>query len=209
MRSHSYEPLEEGPFDVFVKPLMTEDDSRQKLISILQLAYSAELAAAYAYRGHWQSVSDQEERARIQQIENEEWHHRELVGEMLRYLDATPLRSREIRAKIIGRTLGFLCHLSGWLAPMYGAGRLESSNIVEYEIAAGYARDCSMDAFIENLLTMAEVEWEHEQYFRARVLLHPLGKRLSIWPEPRPKEMIRKSFARDAPHHLEAVISSG
>jgi rubrerythrin len=188
---------------------MTEDDSRQKLIRLLQLAYSAELAAAYAYRGHWHSVSDKDERARIEQIENEEWHHRQLVGEMLRELNARPRRFREIRATITGRTLGMLCHFTGWLAPMYGAGKLESSNIVEYEIAAGYARDCAEDAFIDCLLTMAEVEWEHEKYFRSRVVLHPLAKRLSLWPEPRPKEMIRQSFAREAAQELEAVRAAG
>jgi rubrerythrin len=175
---------------------MSKEDSRQNLISILQLAYSAELAAAYAYRGHWHSVSDKDERAHILQIENEEWHHRELVGEMLAGLNSAPVRSREIRAKILGRVLGVLCHVTGWLAPMYGAGRLESNNILEYEVAAGYARDCSQHAFIDCLLTMAEVEWEHENYFRSRVLVHPIGRRLPIWPEPRPKEMIRQSFAK-------------
>jgi rubrerythrin len=182
--------------DDFSETIMSKDDSRQNLIRILQVAYSAELAAAYAYRGHWHSVSDKAERARIEQIENEEWHHRELVGEMLAKLESAPQRSREIRAKVIGRALGLLCHVSGWLAPMYGAGRLESTNIVEYEIAAGHARDCSREDFIDCLLTMAEVEWEHEQYFRSRVLLHPIGKRLPIWPEPRPKKLIRESFAQ-------------
>lgn len=188
---------------------MTEDDSRQNLIRILQLAYSAERAAAYAYRGHWKSVSDKDERARIAQIENEEWHHRQLVGEMLRDLNSKPKRFGEFRATIIGRVLGLLCHVSGWLAPMYGAGRLESNNIVEYENAAAYARDCGREDLIDCLLTMAEVEWEHEKYFRSRVLLHPLGKRLAIWPQPRPKVMIRKSFARpvkqEAPKDLNSV----
>lgn len=191
---------------VSLNPIMTKDESRQNLIRILQLAYSAELAAAYAYRGHWHSVSDKDERARIEQIENEEWHHRRLVGEMLGDLDAAPKRRREIWATIIGRTLGLLCHFTGWLAPMYGAGRLESRNIVEYEIAARYARDCSRHDFVDNLLTMAEVEWEHEKYFRSRVLLHRLGRRLSIWPEPRPREMIRKSFAREAAHEFESAV---
>jgi rubrerythrin len=168
-----------------------------KLIAILQLAYSGELAAAYAYRGHWHSVSDPDERSRIKTIEEEEWHHRDLVGEMLKSLDAGPNRIREIRATVIGRVLGILCHLSGWLAPMYGAGRLESRNIVEYETAANYARDCGRTEFVDCLLTMAEVEWEHEHYFRSRVLLHRFAKRLSIWPEPPPKESIRRSF------HLE------
>jgi len=187
---------------------MTEDDSRQHLIRILQLAYSAELAAAYAYRGHWKSVNDKDERARIAQIENEEWHHRQLVGEMLRDLNAAPKRLGELRAKIIGRVLGLLCHVTGWLAPMYGAGRLESNNIVEYEIAAGHARDCGQDGLIDCLLTMAEVEWEHEKYFRSRVLLHPLGKRLAIWPEPRPKEMIRNSFARRVEQEARKDLNS-
>ncbi len=185
------------------------DDSRQNLITILQLAYSGELAAAYAYRGHWHSVTDEDERSRIEQIENEEWHHRKLVGEMLRDLNAGPKKLREIRAEIIGRTLGLLCHFTGWLAPMYGAGRLESRNIMEYETAAVYAQDCAHDDLIDCLLTMAEVEWEHEKYFRSRVLLHPLGKRLSLWPEPRPKEMIRKSFAREVAQALQPVEAAG
>jgi rubrerythrin len=165
-----------------------------KLINILQLAYSGELAAGYAYRGHWHSVADTDERTRIEIIENEEWHHRDLVGEILKSLGAGPNRVREIRATIVGRVLGALCHLSGWFAPMYGAGRLESRNIVEYETAARYARACGHMEFIDCLLTMAEVEWEHEHYFRSRVLQHRWANRLSIWPEPPPKENIRGSF---------------
>jgi hypothetical protein len=102
-----------------------------------------------------------------------------------------------MRATIIGRALGVLCHLSGWLVPMYGAGRLESRNIVEYETAARHARDCGRTDFIDCLLTMAEVEWEHEHYFRERVLAHRLGKQLPIWPQPPPKENIRSSFAHE------------
>jgi len=177
---------------------MSQSNNTAPLIGILQLAYSGELAAAYAYRGHWKSVSDTEERQRIQEIETEEWHHRQLVGEMLASLNAAPDKMRERRATIIGRTLGFLCHVSGWLAPMYGAGRLESRNIREYETAARFARDAGHDEFVDCLLTMAEVEWEHENYFRSRVLSHRLGKLLSIWPKPPAREMIRKSFAGDA-----------
>ncbi|HYJ85221.1 MAG TPA: ferritin-like domain-containing protein [Pyrinomonadaceae bacterium] len=182
---------------------MMNGDDANKLINILQLAYSGELAAAYAYRGHWHSVSDAEERARIEQIENEEWHHRRLVGEMLQKLGAQPNQRRERRALIIGRSLGFLCHLTGWLAPMYGAGRLESHNIREYETAARYARDCGREEFVDCLLTMAEVEWEHEKYFRSRVLIHLLGKRLPIWSEPPAKESIRDSFAHELPEEFE------
>jgi rubrerythrin len=173
-----------------------KQDSSTKLVAILQLAYSGELAAAYAYRGHWKSVSDREERSRIEQIENEEWHHRRLVGEMLGKLGHKPNAWRERRALVLGRALGFLCHLSGWLAPMYGAGKLESRNIGEYETAAQYAIDCGRDDFVDCLLTMAEVEWEHEKYFRSRVLEHFLGRRLPIWPEPPGKETIRLAFSK-------------
>ncbi|MGH9928887.1 MAG: hypothetical protein ACREA9_06615 [Pyrinomonadaceae bacterium] len=182
---------------------MPEDDSYHNLIALLQLAYSAERAAAYAYRGHWHSVADTDERARIRQIENEEWHHRELVGEMLGRLGGRPNRQREIRSLLIGRALGLLCHLVGWLAPMYGAGRLESRNIREYETAARYARACGHAEFTDCLLTMAEVEWEHEYYFRSRVLLNSWGRRLTLWPAPPAKETIRESFARESQESLE------
>jgi rubrerythrin len=184
---------------------MSEEENRQQLIALLQTAYSAEQAAAYAYRGHWHSVVDADERARIKRIEDEEWHHRELVGGMLEKLGAQPIRQRETRSLLLGRALGFLCHVMGWFAPMYGAGRLESRNIREYETAARYARDCGREEFIDCLLTMAEVEWEHEYYFRSRVLLHTFGRKLTLWPAPPPKETIRESFTREAEQALTLV----
>jgi len=176
---------------------MSHKDERRSLVNILQLAYSGELAAAYAYRGHWKSIADPDERSRIRTIEEEEWHHRELVGEMLRKLERQPGRWREIRATLIGRSLGFLCNLSGWLAPMYGAGKLESRNVREYEVAARYARDCGCAEFIDCLLTMAEVEWEHEKYFRSQVLKHSWARYLPLWQAPPPKETIRVSFTQE------------
>jgi rubrerythrin len=176
---------------------MSQQNEPRLLVAILQLAYSGELAAAYAYRGHWHSLSDADERAQIEKIEKEEWHHRQLVGEMLRSLSSGPNRLREFRAAILGRVLSLLCHLSPWLVPMYGAGKLESRNIREYETAARHARNCGRDDLVDCLLTMAEVEWEHECYFRSRVLSHRWANRLRIWPQPPGKETIRKSFERD------------
>lgn len=188
--------------------MTNEDHSRAKLIAILQLAYSGELAAAHAYHGHWRSVSDPEEKRSIKSIEDDEWRHRNLVGEMLKTLASGPNPSREFRATIIGRTLGVLCHLTGWFAPMYGAGRLESRNIREYETAANHARDCGRVELIDCLLEMAEVEWEHEYYFRARVESHPLGRRLRLWPKPGPKESIRSDFGRAADAGQRPVTNS-
>ena len=185
--------------------MANEADSREKLINILRLAYSGELAAAYAYRGHWHSVSAPAEREAIRKIEEDELHHRQLIGEMLTGLGSGPNQRRELRATIIGRTLQFLCHVTGWLAPMYGAGKLESRNIREYETAARYARDCGSLDLIDCLLEMAEVEWDHEHYFRSCVLQHRLGRRLPIWPEPPPKESIRLTYETEK---IEPAVES-
>lgn len=168
-------------------------DARRKLIRQLQGACSGELAAGYAYRGHWKSVRDPGERERIRIIEDEEWHHRELVLGLLRELGAKPNPLREAIFWIIGRTLGALCPVSGWFLPMWGAGRLERGNIVEYEHAAVFAAQCGHEGMIDSLLTMAEVEWEHELYFRERILGHRWLRFFPLWEAPPPKESIRRA----------------
>lgn len=57
----------------------TAQDTRRKLVRLLQLAYSGEKAAALAYQGHATSVKDPAEAAMIRKIENDEWIHRENV----------------------------------------------------------------------------------------------------------------------------------
>jgi rubrerythrin len=172
--------------------------SEARLIALLRLAYSGERAAAHAYRGHARSVRDPAERARILQIEQEEWRHRREVGAMLQALGAPPSRAREARALLIGRCLGALCHVAGRLLPMVGAGRLESRNIREYETAARHARDAGRGGWVPCLLDMAELEWEHELYFRQIVLAHPLGRRLPLWQAPPPKASIRGRYAAES-----------
>ncbi len=170
---------------------MQRSDSLRKLIRQLQGACSGELAAGFAYRGHWRSVSDPAERARIREIEEEEWHHRALVLGLLRQLGAGPNRLREAVFWTIGHAIGLFCHVGGWFAPMYGAGRLERSNIVEYEEAAIYAAAAGHPEMIDCLLEMAEVEWEHERYFRERIAGHWLLRVFPMWDAPPPKSEIR------------------
>jgi len=158
--------------------------ARRDLVRLLQLAHAGEMAAAFAYRGHWRSVSDLEEQERIRAIEADEWHHRKLVAEMLAQLGAGPARLSEIRARIVGRTLGALCHVAGWFMPMYGAGAIERKNIVEYEDAVALARACGRVEFLECLGRMAEVEREHERYFRERLAGHPLTRFVPLWKTP-------------------------
>jgi rubrerythrin len=173
--------------------------ARLRLVRILQHAYSGERAAAYAYRGHWRAASDPAERARIEQIEQEEWRHRDQVGRLLGELGGAPQPIRELRALLIGRTLQVLCYVSGWFAPMYAAGRLERRNIVEYEDAARHAVECGRPDMVDCLLEMAEVEWEHEAYFRAQVEGHALTRLFKVWPPPPPKESIRAPYRAAEP----------
>lgn len=162
---------------------------------MLRSACSGELAAIYAYGGHAASVSSSEERARILAIQDEERHHRELVLGLLASLGGSPSRTREIVFWCIGKTISFLCRIGGWFIPMYGAGRLERSNIVEYEDAARHAQRLGRTDMIDCLLTMAEVEWEHEKFFRERILGHWMLRVFRLWPPPPPKESIRAPYA--------------
>ena len=160
------------------------DNARQNLIRILQNAHAGEIAAAYAYRGHWKSLKDSPEKERIREIEAEEWDHRRRVGEWLEKLEAKPRPFREKIFWTIGNVLGPSCFISGWFMPMYFAGRLESQNSVEYEDAAVFARELGMDDCVEDLLDMARVELEHEEFFRDTVTGHrllPIMKRVFGW----------------------------
>lgn len=151
---------------------------------ILQNAHAGELAAAYAYRGHWKSVRNGDERSAIKKIENEEWEHRECVYKWLEALDSQPRKARERVFGTIGRILGALCYVSGWFFPMYFAGRLESQNTQEYKDAAAFAKELGMEECVEDMLKMSDKELEHELYFRTVVADHtflPLMRRIFKW----------------------------
>lgn len=174
--------------------MSVSDADLRGLILELQHAYSGELAATFAYAGHWRSVRDAEERTRIHQIEDEERHHRERVRDVLAQLCAKPLPVREAIFFTIGKVLGAMCRVTGWFLPMYGAGRLERKNIVEYERAAMYALRCGHADLIDCLLEMAEVEWEHEFYFRQKVIGHAMLRWFPLWSEAPPKAAIRERY---------------
>ncbi|HTA77677.1 MAG TPA: ferritin-like domain-containing protein [bacterium] len=153
---------------------MNKDFHREHLVHILLMAYSGELAAAYAYRGHWKSVKTADEIKGIQKIEEEEWRHRKAVGQMLAKLGHKPIFLREIKMGCIGRTIGFLCHVTGWFFPMYFAGRLEHTNVKEYVTAAEHAGKLGLQKYKKDLIQMAKTEQEHEDFFGRMVLDHPL-----------------------------------
>ncbi|HMJ83092.1 MAG TPA: demethoxyubiquinone hydroxylase family protein [Vicinamibacterales bacterium] len=174
---------------------MRIDGPHAELIHVLRSACSGELAAGYAYRGHWKSISPGAVRERIREIEEEEWHHRRLVRSLLVKLGSGPSRSREAVFWMIGKAIGLLCHIGGRFIPMYGAGRLESANIAEYERAAAFALAVGYLEMVDCLLTMAEVEWEHERFFREQIAEHWMLRIFKPWPLPPPKHTIRSPYA--------------
>ena len=147
--------------------MIPQDETRHRLVRLLQLAYSGEKAAALAYQGHSRSVRDLEEKAMIAKIEQDEWVHREKVGRLLAQLGARPLRAREIRSSVIGHTLSLLCRFTGWFLPMHFAGKLETQNVCQYDKAAQYAAAVGRPELIPDLMEMAAVEIEHEKFFLA------------------------------------------
>jgi rubrerythrin len=158
--------------------------ARLDLVAILQRAHAGELAAFLAYEGHWRSLADPAESEEVRRIAREEMAHRVAIRRMLADLGHEPLALREATFWCMGRVIGALCHAAGWFAPMYGAGRLESGNVVEYWNAAALALSAGHPELVEALEHMAEVEARHERYFRSRVETHWLARFVPIWDGP-------------------------
>jgi demethoxyubiquinone hydroxylase (CLK1/Coq7/Cat5 family) len=159
-------------------------DARKNLIEILQNAHAGEMAAAYAYRGHWKSLRESAEKEQIKKIEAEEWAHRANVRRWLDELGAEPRALREATFRTLGRLLGAACYVSGWFFPMYFAGRLESQNVREYIDAAEFAKKLKMDDCAAQMMEMSRTELEHEVFFRQTIAGHrllPAARKFFRW----------------------------
>jgi rubrerythrin len=181
---------------------MAGPSPRDALVRRLRLAYAGELAAARAYAGHWRSIRGArraEQRAAVRRIMREELDHRAAVGRMLAELGHRPSRLRDAAMWCVGTAIAASCFVGGWYIPMYGAGRIERRNIWEYEDAVRLADQAGLQAYAQELLAMAEVEWDHERFFHDQVRGHWLHGRFGSWPEPGPREDIRASFERGLP----------
>lgn len=140
-----------------------------KLTKLLKMAYSAEMAASFAYQGHAGSVKDKNEKVAIRQIELDEWSHREEVLKIMNQYEIPISKWFEIRFYIIGKIISFSCYLIGWFMPYYFAGRLESGNVCEYFRMMKYFHEIGIIEHNEVLFEMGIKEKEHEIYFLDRI----------------------------------------
>jgi hypothetical protein len=154
------------------------------LVDLLQRAYSAERAAAFAYIGHAASLADPAAKAAIRQIEDDEWAHRRHVLEIMRQYDIPVSRAYEIRYYWIGKLISGSCHVIGWFMPYFFAGKLESGNVCEYFVMMHHFHSLGIREHDAILYEMGMKEKEHEIYFLDQIRssrLLPVFERVFSW----------------------------
>ncbi len=155
-----------------------------QLVNLLQRAYSAEKAAAFAYIGHAGSVKNSDEKIAIRQIERDEWGHRETVLTIMQQYDIPVSRFDEVKYHVVGKIISLSCYVIGWFMPYYFAGRLESGNVCEYFVMMHYFNDLGITAHDDALYEMGIKEKEHEVYFQKSLennRLLPLFEKIFGW----------------------------
>ncbi len=154
------------------------------LIKLLQMAYSAEKAAAYAYQGHANCVKKDEEKKAIKQIEIDEWNHRAEVLSVMKEYGIPISKYYEFRFEIIGKIICYSCYVIGWFMPFYFAGRLESGNVCEYFHIKHYFNELGVTKHNQLFYDMGIKEKEHEVYFYEQIKNHrllPFFEKIFSW----------------------------
>ena len=139
------------------------------LVELLQRAYSAEKAAAFAYIGHAASLKKPADQAAVKQIEDDEWGHRRNVLAIMQRYEIPVSRFYEIKFHVIGRVISAGCHVIGWFMPYFFAGKLESGNVCEYFVMMKYFHALGIRDHDKILYEMGIKEKEHEVYFLAQI----------------------------------------
>ncbi len=155
-----------------------------KLIDLLQKAYSAEKAAAFAYQGHAGSLKLEQEKVPVRQIEIDEWNHRKEVLELMRLYEIPVSRWYEFRFHITGKIISGACYVIGWFMPYFFAGRLESGNVCEYFRMMHYFHEIDIYEHDTVLYEMGMKEKEHEVFFLEKIKnnkLLPFFEKLFSW----------------------------
>ncbi len=156
----------------------------KELVDLLQMAYSAEKAAAFAYQGHAGSVKNEDEKSAIHQIELDEWNHRKEVMNIMELYGIPVSQYYELKFHIIGKIISYSCYVIGWFMPYYFAGRLESGNVCEYFRMMHYFHELDIHEHNDVLYEMGIKEKEHEVYFLQKIKnkkLLPFFETLFSW----------------------------
>lgn len=154
------------------------------LIDLLQRAYSAEKAAAFAYQGHAGSVKSAEAKKAIRQIEIDEWNHRREILDIMDKYDIPVSMYYEFRFHIVGKIISFSCYVIGWFMPYFFAGKLESGNVCEYFRMKQYFNAMGINEHDKILYDMGIKEKEHEVYFLGEIKnskLLPFFEKIFAW----------------------------
>ena len=139
------------------------------LTKSLQLAYSAERAAALAYIGHARSLKNLRERRDVQTIEQDEWNHRAEVRQIMDEYDIRVSRWLEIKFFLIGRLISASCFVIGRFMPYFFAGKLESGNVCEYFVMIHRFHALGITRHDHVLFDMGMKEKQHEVYFLEKI----------------------------------------
>jgi hypothetical protein len=132
---------------------------------LIQQAYSAEKAAAFAYQGHASSLKDHEQKRLVRQIEMDEWHHRAVMLELMARYDFRPSFWYEVRFAVVGKIISSACFVIGRFMPIYFAGRLESGNVCEYFRMIHLFHEIGITEHDQMLYDLGVKEKEHEALF--------------------------------------------
>lgn len=154
------------------------------LVKSLRKAYSSEKAAALAYIGHAGSLKEPAERAIVQQIEQDEWGHRQHVLGIMRHYAIPVSKYYEIKYALIGRLIGYSCYLIERFMPYFFAGKLESGNVCEYIVMMRYFNELGIHEHDAILYEMGIKEKEHEVHFLETIKdapWLPLFERIFNW----------------------------
>lgn len=158
--------------------------SHKKLIDLLQRAYSAEKAAAFAYKGHSSSLRNASQKKAVKQIELDERNHRKEVLAIMHMYNVPVSTYYEAKYYLIGKLIAASCYIIGWFMPIYFAGRLESGNVCEYFRMMRFFHELGIKKHDKILYEMGIKEKEHEVYFIEIIKLSkllPLFEKIFFW----------------------------
>lgn len=171
------------------------------LLFHLRVAYSTELGASRAYRGHSRATRDPELARYIAGVEQDELHHRAFVAILLERYGARPFYPLEALFFCIGTVVGLGCHVWGDWASAFGAAQLELGGMGDYRRAAAAARRLGKHALAVQLDAMGEQEAAHRRFFqalaRSRLPLPLVERPPLVWADHPPHAHLPESPALD------------